>query len=187
MGQLQEINVENWRQLVRATVDKKHAFRFATLGTIASDGPRIRMIVLREANFQQRCLTFYTHYLSPKVKQLSVEKAVSCLFWNDRHMVQLRMQGQAQVHYQDSISELHWGKVPEFRRFEYTNPVAPGFEIDAADEIRQHQGAAETTHYFAVIRVFIDQIDWLKLGRAGHKRASFQWTAEAWQGSWVLP
>ena len=41
--------------------------------------------------------------------------------------------------------------------------------------------------HFAVICCRFDNMDWLKLGLTGHRRARFHWREGQLDGSWVVP
>ncbi len=181
---LQQIHDNNWKTLIRATVDKKHPYRNVVLASTSTGYPQLRMVILRQVDTTHRTLTFYTHYLSAKVEQFQTDSRSSCLFWNDRQKVQLRLQGTMTVHYQDELAQQYWQKVPEFRHFEYTHPVAPGTPIDAPG---QRMEDSSDDHYFTVLSFEVNSMDWLELGRDGHRRARFWWVEQEWNGGWLMP
>ena len=68
----QECN-NKWAQVKNS---KKHAFRFFTLATIASDGsPHLRTVVLRDFNPKDISFTMYTDSRSQKLQELEQDFA----------------------------------------------------------------------------------------------------------------
>ena len=174
-----------WKTLERATVDKKHSWRYSHLATIdGKNHPQVRMIVLRKVNSERRQLTFFTHYLSPKVEQIQKNPNVSCLFWNTRQNIQLRINGIMEVHYQNSVAAAYRETVPKYRLFEYTNSIPPGTKI--RDQERKETDV-ESNDFFAVLQLQVDFMDWLELGREGHQRIKLTWNDQDWKGIHVMP
>ena len=82
----QECN-NKWAQVKNS---KKHAFRFFTLATIASDGrPHIRTVVLRDFNPMNISFTVYTDSRSQKLKELERDKRAQLLFYDSKKMLQI--------------------------------------------------------------------------------------------------
>jgi len=85
-----------------------------------------------------------------------------------------------------------WTHQGEQERAHYRRAEAPGQVVDKprsgfpstdpeADE------APVPREHFAVVSTTIDRIDWLHLHPDEHYRAEFEWTADRFQGRWLLP
>ena len=67
MTTLEAVQAEVWRQLLRATNDKHHAWRAAVLATATDEGADARTVILREVDADARLLRIFTDERAAKV------------------------------------------------------------------------------------------------------------------------
>ena len=194
---LQEIQEQAWDLLVHGSQTPGDAFYTGTLGTMASDGVSLRMVVLREANTPQKTLVCYSDIRAAKVQQIGVNHSVSLLFWDSERKIQLRLSGKATLHTDDALADRHWQQTSLSNRRSYLSVPAPGSreseptsglpnDLDTREPTEEESGRGRTN--FAVIVVAVHSLDWLYLARGGHRRAMFTYQAgELTEASWVVP
>lgn len=182
----QEIRLQIWKELGRASLDRHHEWRTPVLASVGADGlPDARTVVLRQADAQAGQLTFYTDSRSPKVAQLQAQDSAMLVFWSSRLSWQLRVRMTCTVITVGPEVEALWQGVKQSAAAgDYLSPLAPG-------ECLPQDGAAGTetnhaptpSHNFALLRAQVLQMDWLELSREGHRRA--QLGAATWD--WLTP
>ena len=183
----QEIRLQIWKELSRASLDRHHDWRTPVLASVDPDGlPDARTVVLRQADALAGQLTFYTDSRSPKVAQLLAQDSAMLVFWSSRLSWQLRVRVVCTVITAGPEVEALWQGVKQSAAAgDYLSPLAPGAVLppdrgtaDAADA-----SVPAPTHSFAVLRAQVLQMDWLELSREGHRRA--QLDATTWE--WLTP
>lgn len=146
-------------------------------------------MVLRQFDREKCACRFYTDARSPKVAELISNPACSLLFFDKRHMVQLRAEGNAIVEKAEEgglpadLQKL-WDSLPEHGRADYLTKGAPSSPL--SDEGDAKSGPI-TPQNFCRITVTIDYLDWLSLSREGHRRAAFQRTGDTFNGQFLVP
>ncbi len=154
-----------WSALGRATVDRKHPWRYPVLASVSENKPEQRTVVLRAYDPSQNCLFFYTDQRSPKVTQLQTNPQASLLFYHPRKQWQIRVQGIITLHHRDELALEHLAKIPLDRRSDYRAAAAPGEQISEAKEL---MGSAEAN--FCLLSFQAELIDSLVLGKEEHLR-----------------
>jgi pyridoxamine 5'-phosphate oxidase len=117
---------EIWKTLVRATVDKKHAWRTVGFSTSGPQGPQVRSVILRSVNADQCQLVFFTDGRSQKIADIEHDPRVALLFWSPRSNTQLRVCGMATLEASEMIVNGFWDRIPEYARKDYASLSAPG-------------------------------------------------------------
>lgn len=178
----QEIRQQIWKELGRASVDRHHAWRTPVLATLGCDGsPNARTVVLRKVDTNQQTLCFYTDARSTKVSELAKEPKAVLTFWSGRLNWQLRVKVEISVATDGPEIQALWQRVQQSASAgDYMATEAPGTERPTGF------GTAQTLsdeHHFALLNAQVLQMDWLELGRGGHRRASM--SANTWQ--WLVP
>jgi general stress protein 26 len=178
----QEIRQQIWKELGRASVDRHHAWRTPVLATLGCDGsPNARTVVLRKVDTNQQTLCFYTDARSTKVSELAKEPKAVLTFWSGRLNWQLRVKVEISVATDGPEIQALWQRVQQSASAgDYMATEAPGTERPTGF------GTAQTLsdeHHFALLNAQVLQMDWLELGRGGHRRASM--SANIWQ--WLVP
>lgn len=183
---LQEIlRLDLWEKLEKAAKGENPTWKTAWVASQCRSGlPALRIMVLRAVNRAERELIFFTDTRSPKWGQLGEqERGVEVGFWSPEDQVQLRCRGQVTLHEGDSVAKAFRAELSARNAGDYTAIQAPGSEIATFSE-GQRTGSE---WYFGVIRVQIVSFDWLRLDRAGHRRARFDWEKGDCEMSWIQP
>ncbi len=184
------------QRLSRAAHDPKHALRTAVLGTARENDCRLRSVILREVHPRERRLVCFSDVRTGKIHELHHGSRAGWLFYDPAEQVQIRAGGATTVHFRNQFARRAWESRPVASRVNYCSIGAPASEIaDPAlalpEELRGHRATAENTAAgwanFAVISTTIEELDWLRLNPAGHRRARAVWTGRQWKGHWVVP
>lgn len=175
-----------WTELQRATHDRHHEWRTPVLATVSADGlPQARTVVLRHAHAGAGTLQIFTDSRSPKVRALAAQPGLVLAFWSKRLSWQLRVQATASVQVSGPEVDAVWARVSQSAAAgDYLSAHAPG---DVLRHASPDEPAATPTgacvHHLAIITAQVQSIDWLELGRGGHRRAELQ--GEQW--TWRVP
>jgi len=178
----QDIRQQIWKELGRASVDRHHAWRTPVLATVGCDGlPNARTVVLRKVDANHQTLCIYTDARSVKVSELAKEPKAVFAFWSARLNWQLRVRVAISVITDGSDLQVLWQRVQQSASAaDYMAAVAPG---TARPEAHSSAYTASRAHHFALLSARVLEMDWLELGRGGHRRARLN--AETWQ--WLTP
>jgi len=176
---LDEIYAAIWNELTRAAVDRHHPWRTPVLATIANQGQLAdaRTVVVREVTAGH--LTIYTDARSPKVTQIEEHPYGTFVFWSPQLHWQVRAEAHLTVVRGGERVTQAWHQTqtsPQAR--DYLAAQAPGTALREPTDAVMGEGVS-----FALIDAAVTRIDWLELGRAGHRRAT--WTENA--RGWVQP
>ena len=176
---LEELGATLWRELAGAAQDRAHEWRQPVLATVCPEfGPQARTVVLREVRRPQAQLLIYTDARSPKAAELLAQPLATVLCWSTRLNWQLRLQLRFQVLQGDTEANAAWERVRQSTSAnDYLAARAPGSPMAGA-----HEALLETPQ-IAVLRGDVLAMDWLELGRAGHRRARL----DAQRVEWLVP
>jgi pyridoxamine 5'-phosphate oxidase len=175
-----EIRQRIWIELSRATQDRHHDWRTPVLASITSQGlPDARTVVLREADANTTQLRFYADGRSPKVAQLDSRPDATLVFWSKPLNWQLRVRVSVTPHLSGPLVDSVWARVSQSAAAgDYLTLSAPGTPLSAPAPAAVPQG-----HHLVVLNAEVLDIDWLELGRGGHRRAKLG--ADTWD--WLTP
>jgi hypothetical protein len=168
-----------WQELHRAAVDRHHDWRTPVLATTGLDGlAQARTVVLREVRRIDQQLLVYTDARSPKVAELLAQPVASLLCWSPRLHWQLRLQLRFSVSRNDAEASAAWERVRQSPSAgDYLAARAPG------EQLRETPEPLLETPQLAVLLGEVLTMDWLELGRAGHRRAKL----DAQRVEWLVP
>ena len=174
-----DLRTRIWTELQLATQDRHHAWRLPVLATVGADGlPQARTVVLRQADASLGQLQIYTDARSPKVAELLAQPLASLLCWSPRLHWQLRLQLRFNVLRDDDEVNAAWERVRQSpSASDYLAARAPGERLSETPE------PALDMPQLAVLRGFVLSMDWLELGRVGHRRAKL----DAQRVEWLVP
>ncbi len=178
----QEIRQQIWKELGRATQDRHHAWRTPVLATAADDGlVNARTVVLRGVDATRASLDIFTDDRSPKVSELRTQQAALFVFWSSRLRWKLRVRVNMSVQTTGPDVEALWQRVSQTASAsDYMAQAAPGTAWcepgNSAEDSSRHS-------HFALLRAQVTEMDWLELGRGGHRRARI--LADTWE--WLVP
>jgi pyridoxamine 5'-phosphate oxidase len=178
----QEIHQQIWKELGRASRDRHHAWRTPVLATTGSDGvPNARTVVLREVDAERQRLYIYTDRRSPKVRELAKTPDALFVFWSTRLHWQLRVLVVLSIQTEGPRVEALWQHIQQTpAAADYLGRQAPGSPLAAP---QSGFASPQPESQFALLDAQVREIDWLELGRDGHRRASFR--EDSWQ--WLAP
>ena len=168
-------------ELHRGALDPKHPFRFVNLGTLGNGIPQVRTVVLREVTQNMGFLVF-TDFRSEKVKEIQNSHLTALHFYHPKKMLQVRVEAKAEIHFQDSLSDNYWRKIPDARKAEYTSCLPPGTPVSNS-ELGWESGE---NSFFTVLNFIPQRLDVLQLSKEGHIRIQFEKVNE-WKGQWLVP
>lgn len=174
------------QEIRRGVVDKKHPFRFITLATVQNGIPEARYVVLRKVD-EQFNFYLYTDARTTKVKAIQSNPMVSVLLYHPQKRVQVRVQTSAMIHHKDSLASDHWTRVQGDAQKAYNSILAPGEFISVPEQAYTWEEELSNAENFAVILLKPCKLDILQLNGLEHLRAAFNFTAEGWQGEWLVP
>ncbi len=186
---LPEIEAALWRELSRAVRDRHHAWRVATLATVAAaaDGvqPEARTVVLRQCEFDLdrgiRRLLVYTDARSAKAQQAERRPQGVLVVWSSALGWQLRLNVALVLHTSGLQVSSRWAQLkltPAAQ--DYLSPLPPGTPLEGAAVPPPDR---DSRGHFAVLECQVQSTDWLELHRDGHRRARF----DADGARWIAP
>jgi general stress protein 26 len=184
MNNLNEVLLTIWQQFTQAENDKKHPFRFGTLGTVNKNGANMRTVVIRKVLKAENELWLYTDIRTPKVQEIECNSAISWHFYHQNQQTQIRLYGTAKIIHNQAINHRIWNELPNYGKTDYLTKSAPG---SIKDETNTEHISTNDAQYFCIIKTKIDSIDWLQLNRNGHLRAGFDFINQEWIGKWLIP
>jgi len=161
-------------------------WRTPTLATNGPGAPGLRTVVLRRFDADGRWLEFHTDARSAKVAALQASPAVGLHGWDPGRRVQLRVKGLATMLQSQQTAEI-WRVLPEATRGTYAASLAPGTKITSPDDAARGLTGAAAERFFLVIRVGIDELEWLHLAPEQHRRARFTWANGVSEATWLAP
>ena len=190
-----------WNHLSAGAESSEHPWNLGFLSTIdRSTGdvvrPRSRTVVLRDARRQSLTLECHTDVRSEKVRQVTSQPApspVSWLFYEASTKIQLRLDGVAEV-IDGSEADAAWQRTMLQTRSSYLSIRTPGeryagHQPPKTDDRNVSQAESERGRaHFRIVRMRVEQADWLYLRRQGHVRAKIDYDAEGRADVyWVVP
>lgn len=167
------------------------------VASIAEGRPSQRVMVLREVDWSARTMRFHTDARSSKIDQMQDGAPVSVLGYHPDEKAQMRMEGRAHILTQGPVFDAAWQSSTLYARRCYMALEASGApsaaptsglspDIEGIMPTAAQIGPAKAN--FAVVLIEFDEIDWLYLANAGHRRAQFRHCdAAGWQGHWCVP
>lgn len=194
---LQELLAHIWHQIQQGAADPGHPFHTPTFGT-ANGAPNLRTVILRHVDVETRSLFFHSDRRARKIEEIKANPQIMWHFWSAATQEQLRLVGEATLHFEDKIADALWQNTRPKSLKIYVKPVAPNTKVPAPQsgidpkiaevEVSSHAEVAEGRQHFATIQTKISEISFLHLHPEGNYRALFQWTPEGKLASaWVIP
>ncbi len=170
-------------ELHKGASEKDHPFHYFCLGTVGLDGlARLRTIALREIT-EDLQLFFFTDYRSKKIIHLKENNKVGLLFYHPKKFLQLRIEGLAKIHSNESYTKQYWNSVNAGNKKDYTTTEAPGSRLSDPQRIDY----LNDKHYFCIVEVTPFKIEYLKLEQPNHLRVRFSKKGELWHSEFLVP
>ena len=188
MMTLDDVRADVFRLLSRGVADRRSPFRSPALGTTGLDGqPRLRTVVLRGFDPGARRLVVHGDVRAGKMAEIARDARVMLHVWDEGGQVQVQAAGTAVVQ-TGGAARGEWDRLHPGSRATYRVRLTPGTVLDdpaVADGDPVGEEAAFAN--FAVIGVRMTGLEWLHLGRDGHRRAVFTWTDVGVDARWLVP
>ncbi len=181
--ELSDVFKEVKSEIRRATVDKKHPFRFVVLST-CGNYVRSRYVVLRAVDQDFR-LAIYTDSRSEKIEDLITDPMAQLLFYHPKKQVQVLLTTEVEIHDKDELAKTHWKKVNGSAQKAYNSIDPPGTVVDNPTEGHRWKEQMDNEH-FSVLILKPKELEVLQLNRSEHLRASFN-IYNNWKGEWLVP
>jgi hypothetical protein len=170
--------------------DSKSLFHTPTVSLLDQDTIKNRTMVLREFSPNERMLRFHTDYRSSKIHQINVNANTSVHIYDPSEKIQIKLEGSAKLHYQDTVTQKAWKNSKKMSKACYSIPLPPGTEVDdpILCDIEPKELMLEDGYQnFAVLIFTFQQLEYLYLQASGHRRAKFSWQDEDLASSWLAP
>lgn len=174
-----------WSVLTEASGSGPHPWRTPVLATVGAWGPSARTVVLRGFTRPGFELIAFSDARSAKISELLGRSEAAWLFYDPTERVQLRARTEIRIHRRDPVAQTYWHRLPPEQRGLYLSRRSPGEVIERPDGANSLIEGDE--QQFAVLIGTVQELDWLWLGPAGHRRAVFLRGGTEWQGRWVEP
>jgi 3-hydroxyisobutyrate dehydrogenase len=151
-------------------------------------------VVLRKANPVSKELRFHTDTRSKKWQELNLNPSISALFYNAADRIQIRVKGRGVLQFNNDISAAAWQKTSlSSRRCYLTNFDPSSFTQNPTsglpENIEQENFTLEESEIgfqnFGIVSIQVQNIDWLWLHHAGHRRAYFDYISGSFR--WMIP
>lgn len=170
-------------EIHNGVTERGHPFRFITMATVGNETvARLRTVVLREVSDDLR-LTIYTDGRTEKMKHIADNNQVSFLLYHPEKMLQLKVEGTAQVITNKDRLNTTWQNIQPNSRKDYITQISPGSSIKNPDHVEY----IENENYFTIIDIIPSKIEYLKLQRPNHIRALFTKIDDKWNGEFLVP
>ncbi|MEM7779719.1 MAG: pyridoxamine 5'-phosphate oxidase family protein [Pseudomonadota bacterium] len=189
---LDDIRSDLAARLTRAAKDRKSPMHVPAVITSDVDA---RGMVLREFNVEAWTLRFHTDTRAPKVAAIEADPRMAVLLYDKGAKVQIRARGTGAILRNHEVTDEAWENGSNFARRCYLGH-GPGeaseeptsglpAELEGVEPSDDQLIPARAN--FAVLRIELQEIDWLYLAHTGHVRAQFVRDGSNWDGRWVSP
>ena len=191
---LPDLEKDTWNRLVNGAVKSRDAFHTPCVATQCNGDINLRTVVLRKALPEIKELRFHTDTRSKKWKELTLNPSISALFYDAADRIQIRVKGRAVLQFNNDITDVAWQKTALSSRRCYLTNFDPSSFTDnptsgLPEHIEQENFTIEESEIgyqnFGIVSIQVQNIDWLWLHHAGHRRAYFDY--ETGSFSWMIP
>ena len=175
---LEEIKKEIQSLLIRGVKDRKSNFHNIVFNTInLVNQPEARVVVLRGFCANEFSIKIHSDRRAKKIKEIKKNKSVCMVLYDYKKKIQLRVRGNATI---DKNPIESWKKLSNWSRRCYltinspgleAKKPTPGFPEEFAFQAPSGEQSEDGLKNFCVIKIFINQIEWLYLASQGHRRA----------------
>lgn len=187
--ELAAIEQKIWSLLLEGVKSYKNPFHNGTVANIQDGCPELRTVILRKVISAEKKLFFHTDIRSPKVNFLQNNNRISWLFYDEGLRLQIRMHGNAIVHFNNEVSAAGWEASRLSSQLTYSIEHAPGTVLETPiplylnDKNPSPDVIEFSASNFAVVETCIEKVDIVFLHHQGNKRAVFDYTNASF--NWV--
>lgn len=150
---------------------KRHPFKYVVLSSTNGGQVHSRYVVLRKYVDNDRFLIF-TDSRSEKITDLTLNSACTIVGYHPGKSLQVRVNGTARIHRNNSTSQRYWNGVKNHSARAYTSVLSPGATINNPEEAYFWDEPISSEH-FTVLEIIPSTIEVLQLNRDHHIRALF--------------
>jgi pyridoxamine 5'-phosphate oxidase len=181
---------EAWSRLTGGVRDRRSPFHTPAIATIGLDGrPRMRTVVLRGADAGQGLLRFHTDLRGGKVAEIHREPRLALHAYDPRAKFQIRAEGRASVHVDDSVADHAWDASKPMSRACYATEPEPGAPLESVEDFKipsDEEDIDAGRANFCVVVLRVMTLETLYLDHAGHRRALFT-SGSPVKSRWLAP
>ncbi len=182
-----------WAMLKEATVNRRLACHLANIATIGLDSrPKVRTVVLRDADMAAGTIRFHTDARSQKVAELSANPFIEAHFYDQPANIQIRLAGTA--HIEDTsgpVARQAWADARSMSKVCYRLESGPGTPLEAGDGygyLPYEKGEADPAEVnFRTVTIKVERVDVVVLKLDANRRAVFEVVGGEASGRWVVP
>ena len=182
---------EAWGHWLTGATDRRSPFHAPVCATVSSLGaPRARVVTLRACDSIRRQLRFHVDRRSDKFAELAVNPALALTAYDPALKVQLRAEGCASLHLDDGIADAAWAGARPMSRVTYGESPGPGATLHGGGAYSLPATPEEIEAgraHFCVVALEVAVMEWLHLAHSGHRRARFEFGADAVGARWLAP
>ncbi|MFZ9145956.1 MAG: pyridoxamine 5'-phosphate oxidase family protein [Sediminibacterium sp.] len=191
---LTDLEIDTWNRLVNGAVKSRDPLHTPCVATHSGNDISLRTVVLRKAIPETKELRFHTDTRSKKWQELTLNPSISALFYDAADRIQIRLKGRAELQLNNDITADAWQKTSLSSRRCYLTNFDPSSFTDnptsgLPEHIEQENFTLEESEMgyqnFGIVSIKVQNIDWLWLHHAGHRRAYFDYVSGSF--SWMIP
>lgn len=191
---LTDLEIDTWNRLVNGAVKSRDPLHTPCVATHSGNDISLRTVVLRKAIPETKELRFHTDTRSKKWQELTLNPSISALFYDAADRIQIRLKGRAELQLNNDITADAWQKTSLSSRRCYLTNFDPSSFTDnptsgLPEQIEQENFTLEESEMgyqnFGIVSIKVQNIDWLWLHHAGHRRAYFDYVSGSF--SWMIP
>ena len=173
--------------LSEAVPNAQTLFHTPVVSTMHEDKIVSRVMVLREFDFDKKLLRFHTDNRAAKIKNLKQNSSATVIGYDPDLKIQIKMQGVANVHINDEVTEMAWNESTARSKKCYSVKGGSSKEIPDPEEYDITNFEVEDGYKnFAVIVFKFNSLEFLYLKSSGHRRALHSWDDE-YSSTWLVP
>ena len=191
---LRDLEIDTWNRLVNGAVKSRDPLHTPCVATHSGNDISLRTVVLRKAIAETKELRFHTDTRSKKWQELVINPSISALFYDAADRIQIRVKGRAELLFNNDITAAAWQKNSlSSRRCYLTNFDPSSFTQNPTSGLPEHIEQENFTleeseigyQNFGIVVIQVQNIDWLWLHHAGHRRAYFDYVSGSF--NWMIP
>lgn len=191
---LSDLEIDIWNRLVNGAVKSRDPLHTPCVATHSGIDISLRTVVLRKAVLETKELSFHTDTRSKKWQELTLNPSISALFYDAADRIQIRVKGRAVLQFNNNITAAAWQKTSlSSRRCYLTNFDPSSFTQNPISGLPEHIEQENFTleeseigfQNFGIVSIQVQNIDWLWLHHAGHRRAYFDYISGSFR--WMIP
>ena len=194
---LTDIEKDCWLRILNGSLKSKDPLHNPVVANSNTGVVNMRTVVLRSVDTKNKTLAFHTDIRSGKWNELQQNNDISWLFYDAHARFQIRVGGNATLHYNDANADKAWLKSNVNSRKIYLGESAPSqksaIPTSGLPEIFENSNptleeSEAGRKNFGVVLTKATWVEWLWLNSAGHRRAAFYYKADlSFETSWLLP